>query len=884
MLRIIPNRSLAQAKSYYSTADYYAEGQELRGRWRGLGAEQLGLEGLVDQNDWDLLCDNKRPADGEPLTLRQKANRRIGWDVNFHAPKSLSLLYGLTEDSRLLEVFQGAVDSTMTEMEAEAKTRIRKSGANEDRTTGNLAWGEFIHLTARPEDGVPDPHLHAHCFVFNATYDSDEKRWKALQIGDLKRDAPYFEAVFHSKLARGLEELGLETVRTKHGWEIDGLEQETLAAFSRRTARIEQVAKERGVTDSAAKAELGATTRSRKMSQLTMGELQSLWRSRLDDQESDSLDRLADRIGARPIEEDRSAAIAAVSRTMEHSFERSSVIPERTLLTEALRQGAGKASRSTIEALVAEQPLIRGERHGRSLVTTAEAVQEEAAMLEIARSGRGQACPIGHNGHFTRDWLNGEQKAAVRHVLESRDRVMMIRGAAGVGKTSALSELREQAEAAGTPVVAVAPSADASRGSLREEGFESADTVARLLLDEKMQQQARGSLILVDEAGLLGTKSMRSVLELANRIDSRVVLIGDTRQHASVERGSALRQLENAGIKPAEIREIQRQRDQYKAAIKELSEGRTASGFGRLDDLEWIKEVDDEHRYGAVADSYIDALKAGKSALAVAPTHAEGRRVTEAIRAQMRDADLLGQEAHRYANLTPQHLTLGQKQDPISYQEGDVLVFHQHAKGHKKGDRLVVGQDDVPYAAAERFTVYRVGEIDLSVGDRIRITKNGRSHDDKPLNNGDLYRVADFTPTGDAVVASLKDKKCPDTRVVPRDYGHLTHGFVTTSHAAQGKTVDRVLIAQSSASSAASSPEQWYVSTSRGRDQVTIFTDDKDELLRAVSAYQDRFTATELAATAVREHVIRKEVVKDRSADPTVSAVQPREPEFDHAR
>jgi len=210
MLRINQNSSSAGAKSYYTQADYYTEGQELVGVWRGQGAERLGLRGNVDKADWDALCDNRHPRSGEPLTLRRKSERRIGYDFNFHVPKSVSLLYSLTRDEQLLDAFRESVRDTMTEMEAEMQTRVRKSGKNEDRTTGNMVWGEFVHFTSRPIDGVPDPHLHAHCFVFNTTFDKHEDAWKAGQFSSLKRDAPYFEARFHVRLARRLGELGLD--------------------------------------------------------------------------------------------------------------------------------------------------------------------------------------------------------------------------------------------------------------------------------------------------------------------------------------------------------------------------------------------------------------------------------------------------------------------------------------------------------------------------------------------------------------------------------------------------------------------------------------------------------------------------------------------------
>jgi conjugative relaxase-like TrwC/TraI family protein len=841
MLRITQSNSSSRAKSYYSTADYYTEGQELVGQWRGKGAELLGLSGSIDREDWDRLCDNTRPEDGEPLTVRRRSERRVGYDFNFHCPKSVSLLYGATQDGRIVRAFREAVRDTMADIEVEAKSRVRQDGKNEDRTTGNLAWGEYIHFTGRPVEGVPDPHLHAHCFVFNATFDPMEQRWKAAQLGDIKRDAPYFEAVFHSVLARRLEEHGLQTERTATGWELKGFKEETLDKFSRRTAQIEAAAREKGITDVDAKAELGAQTREKKANDLSMRQLRELWVDRLSPQEQAVIDSLSRRLGREQLPEDGHTARDAVERAMEHCFERASVVPERTLLAEALKQGVGKGSRETIERLVSEQPLVRAERKGRRLVTTREVLEEEQRLLAYARDGRGACRPINPGRtRFNRAWLNPQQQAAVRHVLESRDRVILIRGAAGTGKTTMMQEAREAIEEAGIRVHAFAPSASASRGVLRGEGFESADTVARLLADPKVQAEAADGVIWIDEAGLLGTRTLKQVFECADRWHARVVLSGDRRQHGSVERGAALRLLEEeAGIKPAEVKEIQRQKDQYKLAVKDLSEGRVEDGFHRLDRLGWIREVDEEHRYRALAESYIETIEAGKSALVVSPTHAEGNRITEDIRTQLRARHLLGEENHEVAELVPANLTLGQRHDPTSYQRGDVLVFHQNAKGYCKGQRVVVGDGPLPLDQAARFSVYHQDRLQLSVGDRVRITKNGSTRDGgHTLNNGDFFTVKSFTADGDLVFNN--------GWTVARDYGHLDHGLVVTSHASQGKTVDRVFVGQSSQSFAASSREQFYVSASRGREQVVIFTDDKDELLHAVERSDERLTGTEL--------------------------------------
>ncbi|MGE3424818.1 MAG: MobF family relaxase [Dehalococcoidia bacterium] len=876
------NSTPAGAKSYYTTADYYMEGQELHGIWRGQGAARLGLTGAIEREDWDALADNLDPDTGEKLTVRQKEGRRVGYDFTFNAPKSLSLLYSLTEDERLLGAFRDAVNATMADMEAEMEVRVRKAGSMQDRTTGNMVWGEYTHLTSRPVDGVPDPQLHTHAFVFNVSYDDHEQRWKAGQFGNLMRSRKYFEAVFHSDLARRIEQLGIDTKRTAGGWDIAGLDKQTLGKFSRRTAEIEALARKLGITDPLQKDALGARTRSAKVKELTMPELQKEWRSWLTESESGQIDGLARRVGGRPLAEDKTEAAAAAERAIEHAFARQSVVPERELLAAALRQGYGKVSRETMEKEMARADVIRVKRGDRMLVTTRSVLDEETRMLDFAREGRGTCQPIAPvRTHTNRQWLNAEQKRAVAHVLGSRDRVMSVRGAAGVGKTSSLEEIRDAVEETGGKVFAVAPSAGASRGGLREAGFESAETLARLLKDEQLQDKVRGSLVIVDEAGMVGSEDMRSLFDLAAKKQLRLLLVGDLRQHGSVARGSALRLLEEqAGIAPVEITEIQRQKKkEYKEAVAKLSEGSIADGFRRLDRLGWIHEVADTDRYRALAKAYVDSVQAGKTSLVVSPTHAEGRRTTDSIRAELRQRGLLGEQEHTFAVLRPAQFTLGEKLDATKYVEGDVLSFHQNAKGYKKGQRVTVepGQK-LPIDQARRFEVFHPDRIGISVGDRLRITQGGKTADGlHALNNGDLFTVKDFTRHGDIVLGN--------GWVVGKDYGHVALGHTVTSHASQGKTVDHVFIAQSSQSFAASGREQFYVSASRAREQVQLFTDSKAELLEAVSHGDERLSATELVGYDPHK-LIRERLIEQAFAtpDPVLAGGRSRDWEVDLER
>src|SRR6185437_6341142 len=220
-------------------------------------------------------------AADRPLTPRTKDERTVGYDFTFSVPKSVSLLHALSGDDKILDAFRESVHETMREIEAEMKVRVRKKGKDDERTTGNFAYAEFVHFTSRPVDGVPDPQLHAHCFVFNATYDRDEGSWKAGQFRDLKRDAPYWQAAFRVRIANRLRELGYGIERKRDDFEIAGFSNSLLGKFSRRTEKIEDLARDRGINDPEEKAKLGALTRESKDKTLSKDDLVREWGERL---------------------------------------------------------------------------------------------------------------------------------------------------------------------------------------------------------------------------------------------------------------------------------------------------------------------------------------------------------------------------------------------------------------------------------------------------------------------------------------------------------------------------------------------------------------------------------------------------------------------------
>ena len=135
--------------------------------------------------------------------------------------------------------------------------------------------------------------------------------------------------------------------------------------------------------------------------------------------------------------------------------------------------------------------------------------------------------------------------------------------------------------------------------------------------------------------------------------------------------------------------------------------------------------------------------------------------------------------------------------------------------------------------------MYEAGKLPLAPGERIRITQNGQTKDGHRVNNGELRRVRKFTAEGDIVL--------DNGWVLDKNFGNLAHGYCVTSHSSQGKTIQRLLVAESEASLPAASREQFYVSASRGVEAIKIYTDNKDALMDAVAVSGERPAATDLA-------------------------------------
>lgn len=896
MLRITASRGHQAAVHYFQDAlsrqDYYSENSRVMGQWHGKAASMLGLSKEVSKESFEKLVQNRHPLTGEKITPRDAAERRAGYDFTFNAPKSLSVVEAITGDEAIREAHRAAVEEAMREVEADMQTQAGQGKNKRFEKTGNLLYAAFEHDVTRPvvhatEKGtafIPDPHLHTHCYVINATWNDRNNRFQAVEIGNIKKNGSYYEAIYHNHLAARLQEAGYQVERSKGGgFEIKGISRETINKYSNRTQEIEKLAKEKGLSWVEDKAELGAKTRQKKNRSVSESQMHQNWSERLTLQERFSIHsakgakEAASGLASEKKNDGGIEPKDAIDLALQHFMERKSAVTEKQVLAYALKLGIDRFKAEDVKAELNARKgkeVITGEKNSDLYLTTREALIAEDRMKTFVVSTRARFAGLNPNYVPGKDDLNTGQKNAIQHVLTSKDQVILLSGSAGVGKTTLMKEVKAGIEGNGKSLFAFAPSADASRGVLQEKGFEGADTISRLLSDKELQSRMKDQVILVDEAGMVGNQTMNGIFDVAREQNARVILSGDWKQHTAVEAGDALRLLEHDTKVPvARVNEIVRQKEKlgYRDAVQALAEGDTAKGFEKLEEMDSIVEIEDQQeRHERIAQDYVESIKAPKirerdgsyrsrTAIVVSPTHGEGQAITDAIRGKLREEGMIAEEERSFEVQRNLSFTEAEKRDHQNYEPGMVVRFHRKMKDYERESTYeIVGISDqnkvmiqakgkeeitpLPLDRARQFQVYLKSEIGVSEGDVLRVTGNGKTLEGKPLNNGESQKVKGFTKEGNIQLES--------GQTLPAGYGHFTLGYYRTSHASQGKDADDVLIAQSSASFGASNEKQFYVSASRGVERCIVYTDDKDALQRAVQKEADRMSAGEIASVA----------------------------------
>ncbi len=881
MLTISKALSSGQAQTYHSREfaseeqNYWSRDQRAHSEWQGKLAEEWNLIGPVRADHFAHLSEGQHPESGVQLVKHQpartyeneygkqitSAEHRAGWDATFSAPKSVSLTALVGGDDRVRDAHRESVRFALGELERYTQARIGNVHAPE--TTRKFVAATFEHDTARPVEGYAAPQLHTHAVIFNVT-ERDNGQTRALQERSLFQSQHYVTSVYRSELAIRLQGLGYEIQTGKHGQpEIKGYTQEYLDASSPRREQIKEHLQEIGREGAGAAQVAAHRTRDNKELHSPQEVLQ---RHR---ELAAQFGHQADRVVAQAREQSfnraetpEKAMQQAVTYARNHTFERSAVQDERSILQSVLDRGMGKLNygqaRDEFERRVSNGEFRKLEDDaGRAApqYTTAEMIRLEKEIIGRMQEGNvskphdamlvSQELRIGIENRHPE--LNVSQRQAVDEVFQSREKIVGIDGVAGAGKTTALAVVREGAEAEGYRVEGFAPTSRAAQ-KLAEAGIETS-TLQRHLARGEQPDTGERKLYVLDESSLASTRQMHEFIVRLHPND-RVLLVGDTRQHEAVEAGRPFAQLQEAGMKTAKLDEIVRQRDpELKRAVEELARGDVGTALSSLDRQGRVHEIPGRgERIEAIAREY---ARSPESTLVVSPDNRSRTEINQRIHEELQSRGVVNRAEHSLITLVPrQEMTGADRTWAQQYQVNDILRYSRGSQetGIEKGEYTRVSSIDsknnlltvIRVDGTEQtydprrqmgVSVYREQERAFSVGDRIQFTAPNQ---ELKIANRELGSIEQISPSG---TMTLKLENGREMSFDPRLHPHLDHGYAVTSYSGQGQTADRVLIHVDTDLPARDliNNRMAYVAVSRGASDAQIFTNDRGRLAEALS-------------------------------------------------
>jgi conjugative relaxase-like TrwC/TraI family protein len=711
--------------------EYYLRRPEHAGVWIGAGSTRLGLDGIVDPDDLRAVLDQRNPTTGEKLPVRQI--RRVGFDLTLSAPKSVSLLWALgdpDQSAAALDAHHAAVRATVEYLEANA-CQVRRGGRDgyglEVETARGLIGAAFTHFTSR----AADPQVHTHLVIANMA-EGDDGRFTALHgtaLFEHRRAAGYlYQAVLRHELHRRLG-VGFDPV-VKGSAEIAGIPKGARRVFSKRRAAIEAELAAVGGSGERASQTASLKTRQPKDHSLVLDDLLRRWRDEAA-RAGIEISRLPTARSTRRLPTEEELAEALVLDRATFSF------PDLVATTAALSpDGAtlddiNRTVRSFLDSPLAI-PLADTRRW-----TTAEILELERRSIDTARRRQRTGTAVVREHALAaaldaRPSLSGEQEHMVRHVCASGNGVDLVVGAPGSGKTFALGAARLAWQAEGHHVIGCALAARATAGLHADSGIPS-HTIAKLLgdvRDGRLRITDR-TVIVCDEAAMVGTRDLARLIDLTDRTDAKLVLVGDPKQLPPIEAGGLYPALKTR-LGAARLVENRRQRDDDERQVTlDLRRGRTQRAVTRLERAGRLTlDTDPDVLLDQMVVDWAAAKTDGVDAVMIALTHDAVTELNQRARTHLAAEGRLGE-------------TVAQIEDTgTEYAIGDTVVC-------LRNDR-------------------RLG-----------------------VRNGDLATVIAATDNGVVIERAGERIELPVGYLAD---GHLDHGYALTVHKAQGATYDVALL------------------------------------------------------------------------------------------
>jgi len=759
--------SIASIKNidYYSDLaaqdDYYAEEGEAPGRWGG-AASELGLSGQVKADQFAALMQGFDPQTGAALVQNAgKENHRPGWDLTFSAPKSVSLAYAVADEDQRKQIEQAqqkAADQAMKYLEQYAEVRTGKGGA--ERESAQLLHASWQHVTSRAQD----PQLHTHVTVANAGLCQDGK-YRTLETKQLYESKMAAGAIYRAELAAQMQQMGLHIEQDGDSFRLAGSNQDLEKHYSKRREAIKEALSEKGLS-SAKAAEMAALDTREAKDVLPRSELFQQWQNEAQEHNF-SFESL----------QNAELSEAPERKTNEQILyeltERQSTFKPQALHAAIAINEAGNLDAAGVqekaEKLMESREIVqlRNPRTGEMRLTTHEMLQLEKQMVEQAEAMNNttthEVKADSIDSAIKSRTLSAEQENALRHMTDS-NQISALVGIAGAGKSYTLGAAREAWESSGYKTIGAALSGKAAQG-LQESADIKSDTIHATLknlesgdlkLDEK-------TVLIVDEAGMVGSRQTAKLIQHAQESGAKLVLVGDHKQLQPIDAGGAFKAIQNK-IGAAEMVENRRQKEQWAAqAANQVRDGDTLKALseyqkrGHLHMSQNSKEAS-ENLINAWNNNISDTEDVKKN-LIMGATRKEVAELNEIARGKMEEKKLLGASTH--------------------------IQTAEH------------------------------GKLEISEGDRLLFTRNNGY---LGVKNGTLGQVERISSTQILV----RTDNGNTLNLYGSDYDHIQRGYAVTTHKSQGDTVDNTFILNSGVMA---SSDLTYVQLSRQRNEAHLFID-----------------------------------------------------------
>ena len=720
----------AGAAQYYedlAREDYYTSGGEPPGKWIGRFAQALNLDGQkVQKGQLIEAFSGFDPATGKPLARNAGPAHKPGYDLTFSAPKSVSVIWA-TADQATRQAISGAqqkaVEAAISHAEKiGAFVQRAGHGGIEKIPHGELLAATFEHSTSRNGDA----QLHTHAITPNLAADG-----KTIDFDS--RHKMELGAHYRAQLAAALREMGFSIELDRSSFKIAGVPDALTREQSSRSQEIAEYLDKLGLdANSKAGAAFKMDTRQAK------GEVDraEIFRHAREAAERHDFDPALIRDASPEVKlwNDQEFTVEA--------FGQASTLTATQLRAAGFVYSQDKNANpeTHIQQMVESGELVEmiDTQTGDSRWTSREMLEIERGLGDAAK--KLSAVRLEQDGErlaelSQRHKLSAEQADAFKHITASS--YAAVQGVAGAGKSRMVGAARELWEVEGKRVIATAVAAKAARGLADGAGIKESSTLDGLLikLENEAEQLDKNTIIVMDEAGMVGSRKMARLMLAVEQSGAQLKLIGDPRQLQPIDAGGAFRtMIDQAGA--AQINTVQRQQsEQDRKIVSDLAEGRTAQALDAMREANMIHaHKDAEAARREVAAQTIADLATGKSAIVMTGTRREAFQVNQLVREMAR------------------------------------------ATGQ------IVGADVSFKNAAGDWR-------HMAQGERAMFTKNDKRLRIDNGMTGTILNIEDGKMT-----VALDDKGMGDGRVTEinlADYAHIEHGYAYTTHKSQGVTVDR---------------------------------------------------------------------------------------------